>query len=251
MVVVRTSKGKRKVATLPSGKTVQYSSCMRVGVPVVDYTLDSLRASFLLSQDGNVEPEVCRFESELQNDVQLKSVRRTSGAEGKLAAVMPSATRKDLALSAALRDAKELCLKLRGPDTSYGWPVFWDNEHASIYGPYDPFGPDGQKDHIDEPGPPEIIPRGAAVVRFYNNWSMYLHMGDVPSFVPKDSEAVWLEGGNQEADKTKNQIQNTSPPQPTTPLPTILGSKPPAAPSNTQKHAPIKIDDDFPPTPPP
>ena len=96
-------------------------------------------------------------------------------------ATLPTTGYNNLSSAIALRNAKELALKLETPiPTDFGWPVLWSSDEAYYCGPHD----DRAVDHNDCPGMPERIRRDKAVVRFRGEWKEYLHLGDEPKWAP-------------------------------------------------------------------
>ena len=106
-------------------------------------------------------------------------VQKARKEEGRPPAKMHSKEHNLLSSAMALRNAKELALKLEEPiSTGFGWPIVWEEREAIVCVPY----AERNMDHNDLPEMPLKMSRGLAVRRYYSNWYEYEHFGEVPAF---------------------------------------------------------------------
>ena len=115
LAVVRSAIQAIRTTTLPDGRQIKYHSCMKGGVMIADTSRAELKVDFV------EKPEVWHLA--LSDDAKLRKYLRSGVVDGKPPASMPSPSSQLISLGMALRDARELSLKLNGRDTNWGRSV--------------------------------------------------------------------------------------------------------------------------------
>ena len=198
MAVVRCAPREKRDATLPDGRKIQYTPCMRNGVLVADTSRAELKVDF------DEKPVVWCLQ--VADDVRLRKYAKSGVADARPSAAFPSASSQLISLGMALRDAKELSLKLNGKDTNWGWPVVWEGSSVHFCEPY----PGKKRLHVDYPRMPTLTERCTTELVRFSDSAKYLHMGEVPEFCKRGAAKTDLSTDEQWA-YTQNQTKIQSP----------------------------------------